>query len=604
LIPAILVSIVIAGTGLGLTSEMPLSYNIEVSLDTTSRFLQGKEKVVFHNPTNKALERICFHLYPNAFSDTNSVYCREDLQARDNVEKGYTSKLNISNVSIEGALIADERITIDGTLAYIDLPQALPPARELQFEMEFSLEIPKTISRFGHDGRGDYLFAHWYPAVAGYQNGELIDAEYHANSEFFSNFGFYDVTMKLPANMIVGSTGQLSLAESSDTLAVWNARADSVIDFAFACGENFKRFESDTLGVKIHYLLTENGSEQLTALDEITRYSLGYCGDVLFDYPYSDFTVVEFRSGSAGMELPGMIVLAIPEMKDSKRVKAPESLVAHETIHQWFYGMIASNETDEPWLDEGLTTYLTTKLMDSRPASQKEQSFFGIEFDYDDIRRIFTLSSHASYPVSLKSYDYPGWAEYETAVYYRAAFALQALDISVGDSVFTSALKTYANTYRFKHPTTEDFKNTVRESTRKELDGFYSQFIDGTSRVDYAITSLDFEKVGADSADFTGYSVKVGVRRELDGILPQVVTVKLEDGSEISSDWDGVDKVAEFEFTSRSKPLYAALDENSRYLLDEDISNDRLYIETHSLRFITFDWDMASIMEFILAFFL
>ena len=604
MISPLLTAIYLAGSLTGLSPDLPVSYEITVELDTTGRKLYGFQNIRFLNPTDGVLDKICFHLYPNAFSDTVSVFCVENEQARADVASGNIARLDVSEINIDGLAVDLGRIDTSGTLMYIALRDALLPGRDLNISMRFELTIPRARVRFGHNGKGDYLFAHWYPILCGYQKNRLIDREYHANSEFFSNFGSYDVTMKLPSNLIVGSTGLLSLAENSDTLAVWRARADTVIDFAFACGKNFERFQSDAPGVRISYLLSGDNAALSTRIDDITKFSLDFCSERLFPYPYSDFTVVDFNSGSAGMELPGMIVVSIPDEK-SRRLKASfESLIAHETVHEWFYGMIATNEIDEPWLDEGLTSYFTSKIMAARPDTSFDFTILGYGVTYGDLSRIFALSRRPSYPLNLASFDYPGWYEYESTVYSRAEMVLRCLEMAVGDTVFSKALQEYARKHRFDHPDTEEFERAISAAAKKDLSGFYSQFIRGTSRVDYAVSALEFKEVENPVSPSPAYRITVDLRREHDGILPQVITVRLDDGSIIDTTWDGVSRIARFEFEAGSRPQYAAIDEYSAYPLDESRANDRLYLESQSSRLITFDWDSVFIIEFILSLFL
>lgn len=583
---------------IGLSSELPVSYKIDIRLDTVNHKLYGEQTVQFLNPTSESLERIAFHLYPNAFSDTNSVFCAEDKQVRSDVASGNISQLDVSEIYISGQAIDSAMVEIKGTLMYVTLRNELPPGREIEIDLKFELTIPRAKVRFGHNGRGDYLLSHWYPILCGYQKGELIDREYYANSEFFSNFGSYDVTMRLPSDLIVGSTGSLSQIESEDTLSIWHAAADTVIDFAFACGKNFESFRSDTLGITINYLLNKESKELFERIDNITKYSLSFCSKRLFPYPYDNFTLVDFDCGSAGLELPGMIAIAADGSRRGKSLSWLDALIAHETVHEWFYGIIASNEIDEPWLDEGLTTYFTSKIIDSYLNVEPGISIFGYRIEYDDISRIFTLSREISYPIDLASYDYPDWFEYESAVYTRAGMTIECLEKAVGDSAFSGALKEYARRFRFKHPDTEDFEKTISAYLDSDLSEFYSQFISGTARVDYAVTSMLYSKI--DDGEQT-YMVTVIIRRIHAGILPQAISIGLKNGATVDTVWDGRSRMASFEFYTDSRPLYAAIDGYYTYPLDRKISNNRLYHVSHSGRLISFDWDSIFFVEFLLS---
>ncbi len=591
----------LAGMMTGLSPEFPSSYTIDVRLDTAEHRLYGSQMVRFMNPTSDPLDKIAFHLYPNAFSDTNSVFCSESRSTKADVASGNVSRLDVSEIAIDGKRVDSSRIEISGTLMYISLRDVIPPEREIEISCKFELLIPRAKARFGHNGKGDYLLAHWYPILCGYQAGRLIDGEYHANGEFFSNFGSYDVTLRLPPDLVVGATGNLDLLNEDDTLSIWHASADTVIDFAFACGRNFKKFESDTLGIKIEYLLAGSDTSLFERVDKMTKYSLVLCSERLFPYPYDKFEVVDFDSGSPGLELPGMIIVSLGQRRRVVEGSLLESLIAHETAHEWFYAAIASNEADEPWLDEGFATYFENTILESLPDLGPEFSVFGFGLSYDDISRIFALSKGSLYPIGLASYDYPGWMEYESAVYTRANMVLRTLEQVVGDTLFAAALRRYSMTYRFGHPSANDFKRTISDFTGRDLSEFYSQFIDGTARVDYAVTGLRFESIADEESR---YMATVDLRRVLDGILPQTVSLILEDGSIVDSVWSGRPKVTSLEFKTDSKPLYAAIDQHAISPLDEQLANNRLYIQSHWIRLISFDWDSAFLVEVILALFL
>jgi aminopeptidase N len=433
----------------------------------------------------------------------------------------------------------------------------------------------------------------------------LIDWEYHANSEFFSNFASYDVALELPPGFAVGSTGNLKLVDRSDTIAVWHAEEKQVIDFAFACGPDFEMLESDTLGIRIHYLLKNENIELLDRIERITEYSLAYCSEELFKYPYRNFTVVDFGPGAAGLELPGLISVAIPESKSENALDYLEHTIAHETAHQWFYATIATNEFEEPWLDEGLTSYLTSKIAGSYGDGKSFIGLYGYNISLDELSRTFALIGKTSYPINLKSWEYPGSIDYNSAVYSRALLVLQTLEGITGDSVFASALKDFAEDYRFGHPDGKDFLSSISSSTGLDLTYFSSQFVNGIARVDYGVTSLKYDEVPGEShGEAVKYKITVDVRRKLDGIIPQKITVGLDDGATIDTTWDGRAGVASFEFMADSKPRYAGIDEDNISPLDENRTNDRIYLDSHSLQLISFEWDAVFTLEFMLSLFL
>ena len=581
-----------------ISPQFPSTYRIEASLDTSTHTISGTEKIAFMNPTSDTLHQICFHLYPNAFKDTSTVFAREDDETRRMILAGRTSDLTVSHIIINGNEIAAGNISERGTLLYLDLQSGLFPHDTLQISLDFDLKVPPTLTRFGYDRLGNYVVSHWFPILCGYQDGRLVDNEFHANSEFFSNFSSYDVLLSIPRGFKITSTGELTMAAEGDSTATWQAHADSVIDFAFACGPAFEEFESDTLGVKIRYLVRKENVKLRNQVDDMVKLSLGYFSEVLFKYPYHTFTVVDAPIGAGGIELPGMIVLPLsPSAPGAVRRAMQNITIVHETAHQWFYACVASNEAEEPWLDEGLATYLSSRFAAMHGDTLSQFSFFGYAIDINEIERTMALAARAEYPIGLKSWDYPDMFSYNVAVYERGILVLQALENLMGTAKFDSAMMSYARAYRFGHPNASDFKSIMSRASGKNLDSFFEQFVEGTSRVDFSIRALEFRPRGLGGR----YEVSVVLGRELEGVLPQKVTLLLDDKSRIDTTWDGVSRTAVFKFESASKPLAAILNDDAEYSLDENRSNNSFYVKSFGSRLLSFEWDFIFLKEFFLS---
>jgi hypothetical protein len=593
----------ILSSALALSPDLPVSYEMRIRLDTDAHKLIGHEKIAFVNPTLDTLTQVCFHLYPNAFRETSTIFALESARMRGQIQSGDRSDLTIYGLEIDGIPIGPDFRKEAGTLLYVTLPGKLPPGDSVTMAMDFELLVPRKQMRFGFDEHGNYLLAHWHPILCGYQNGRLIDFEYHELSEFFSNFSNYDVTIEIPPDFEIGSTGDLEMIEKDSVRAVWRASADSVIDFAFACGPGFEVFETDTLGIKIRYLLEKSHSRLFGAVDQVTKFSLAYCSDALFPYPYSKFTVVDFQFGAGGMELPGMNIIEVPGGPRAIAGPMLRFTIAHEVAHEWFYAAVATNEAEEPFLDEGLATYMTGRIMGAVGNSLNNFSIFGYRLPFDFFDDLIGLSSRAEWPLSLTSWQYPDQITYSAIVYFRGALALETLECMVGRVAFDSALAAYARQYRFRHPDTGDLRRSLERSLGIDLGNFWRQFVTGTSRMDYAVRELNYHSL-PDTAAGKTIEISLTVGRELDGILPQPIRIGLADGSAIDTLWDGAEKTRIFEFRAGSRPEYARLGPEDAYPLDEDRANNTLYLKSFGLRLLTFEWDAIFALEFLLTLFL
>ncbi len=586
----------------GLSPQYPLSYLLDVKLDATEHRITGDERIEFLNPTSDTLDQVCLHLYPNAFKDTASVFCRENAAVRADVAAGNTSELKVTDIVIDGQTIDSSSTNLTGTLLYLKLPARLPPQKTIVITLKFDLEIPRATQRIGYNNLGNFFLSHWHPILCGYQKGVLQDFEYHSNSEFFSNFSSYDVKLDIPSDFKIGSTGELTEISRDSSRAVWQARADSVIDFAFACGPAFEVTDVDTMGIHLRYMLEKRHDKYLKTTDDMTRYTLAYNSKMFYPYPYKSFTLVDFECGSTGMELPGMVVISFPGPRSlSVGKKILIIAIAHELTHEWFYATVATNEAFEPFLDEGITSYNTDRVLESGGDTLVQISVFGYEFKYSDFERLAALMSKADYPVDLKSWDYPDEMSYGIGVYSRSTLVLDALENLLGRAHMDSVLSSYANEYRFRHPDMADFKRAIMWTGGIDFDRFYGQFISGTSRVDYGIISLSYKAVSGSEGK---YNVDITVERRLDGILPQTISLFCDDGSRIDTLWNGEARTTSFKFQTSSKPKYAELNAGNAYAIDENIANNTLYFRSLGSRLLSFEWDTVFLVEFLLSFIL
>jgi hypothetical protein len=583
-----------------LSPDLPSSYQMDIKLDTSNNKIIASENIEFMNPTSDTLDQICFHLYPNAFRDTASVFCRENSQIRSEVASSNTSELRISNLTIDSLTIDSSSIRELGTLLYVTLPTKLPPLKSILISLDFELKISRTLMRIGYNDLGNYVLSHWHPILCGYQQGVLQDFEYHSNGEFFSNFSSYNVRLDLPSGFAVGSTGELTEVSQDSNRTIWQAQADTVIDFAFVCGPAFEVIESDTLGIKLRYLLEKRHAKYAAFTDAMTKLSLMYNSEKFYKYPYKTLTVVDFQSGASGLELPGMVIISFPGTKlfsFGKTILA--QTIAHEITHEWFYATVASNEAIEPWLDEGITSYVTERLLSSGGDTLSQVSILGYKLSFPVLERLGAIMSKGEYPIDLKSWDYPDEMSYATAVYYRSNLVLETLESLLGRDKFDIFLKTYANNFRFKHPNKDGFLNNVAIYAGPEMPRFGNQFIDGTARLDYAVKSVKYKSI-QNSDSTKKYEITITVAREYEGILPQKIRLGLEDGTKLDTLWEDNDlKTTELKFVTSSRPQYAEL--VNQYALDENVANNSLTLNSFGSRLISFEWDIVFGMELLLS---
>ncbi|RJG21135.1 M1 family metallopeptidase [Paenibacillus thiaminolyticus] len=530
-------------------SERIAEYHINVRLDESAHLLQAAQTVTWLNPGKKTVNELYFHLYPNAFESPDTTFMRESggrLREDAMPADGYggislmaldtTAGLSLMN-RIE-YVQPDDGNAKDKTLMKIRLPQPIKSYERITLTMKFEVKLPKVFARMGY--AEDFVMAgQWFPKVAAYEKvgvrGRSSEGwnlhQYHGNSEFYANFGIYSVKIEVPDTYTVAATGF-----PTKTPVLVNGRktyqfyADDVHDFGWAASPNFIYVEEpfsapNVPGVRIKLYLDpkhENLKERYlyAAKAALSKFSEWYGS-----YPYSTLSIVvppKAANGAGGMEYPTLIT-AFGAEDDSPGYNL-ERTVVHEIGHQYFYGLLASNEFEEAWLDEGFTSYAEDKLMEHE---------FGVAPN---------LAVEGSYmtdpaPLKLAAWEYKDHRHYAENVYMRSKLVLLAIEKQVGEKTMHRIMRTYTQKYRFKHPTTADFQRVVEQVTKRKWTDFFNQYVYGNQMADFAVEGIDtrvLDNEGAPRYEATVHIVKKGAD------YPSVpIIFHFADGTSTRKVWDG-----------------------------------------------------------------
>lgn len=530
-------------------SERIAEYHINVRLDESAHLLQGAQTVSWLNPGNKTVNELYFHLYPNAFESPDTTFMRESggrLREDPMPADGYGG-ISLTALETTDGLSLMNRIEYvqpddgnakDKTLMKIRLPQPVKSYERIALTMKFEVKLPKVFARMGY--AEDFVMAgQWFPKLAAYEKvgvrGRSAEGwnlhQYHGNSEFYANYGIYSVKIQVPDTYTVAATGFPTktpvLANGRKTYQFY---ADDVHDFAWAASPNFiyveEPFSSPNVpGVRIKLYLDpkhENLKERYlyAAKAALSKFSEWYGS-----YPYSTLSIVvppKAANGAGGMEYP-TLVTAFGAEDDSPGYNL-ERTVVHEIGHQYFYGLLASNEFEEPWLDEGFTSYAEDKLMEHE---------FGVAPN---------LAIEGSYmtdpaPLKLAAWEYKGHRHYAENVYMRSKLVLLAIEKQVGEKTMHRIMRTYTQKYRFKHPTTADFQRVVEQVTKRKWTDFFNQYVYGNQMADFAVEGIDTRVVDSEGAlryEATVHIVKKGAD------YPSVpIVFHFADGTSTRKVWNG-----------------------------------------------------------------
>jgi hypothetical protein len=600
------------------------SYTIEASLDR-EHGLSGKESVTFVNRTRSRAEELRFHLYLNAFRNERSTWLKETAgrSARGPLPKareerfGWVEANRIATA--DGTDLTpgmryespDDGNPDDRTVLVVPLASPVEPGQTARFEIDFSGKLPRVVARTGW--KDDFVMgAQWFPKL-----GVLTDAgwnchQFHGPTEFFSDFGDYDVTLTLPGEMKgkIGATGALvEEAEIAGGLVRARFVATDVHDFAFTACARYEVYRDvfsrkGFPNVTLLLLLQPDHRAVKERYFRAAKEGLAHYGEWFVPYPYPTLTIVDppWGSGAGGMEYPTLFT-AGARWLSPKDVLSPEGLTVHEFGHQIFYGLLASNEFEEAHLDEGFTSYATARTMHEAWGDPPlERRFFGIPFVFGSVRvpieadgdayrswQLSTRSDSAS-QVSFRTLDS---AATRANAYSKTALVLASCERTLGAEVWGRVLKTYATRFAFRHPTARDFRGVLKEVAGEQADDLLKETWDSTGTVDYAVAQAATAKALPPAGFFgDGPALKyrpagkqgsrwesvVVVRRMGEAVWPTDVALRFEGGHEVRRTWDGRARWIRYRITG-PKLLSAEVDPDRKDLLDVNVLNNGMTAE-------------------------
>ncbi len=582
-------------------SQRVVHYQIDAKYDAVHHKVTGHEVLTYTNLTGQPQQKFPFHLYLNAF-DPKSTWIREARRSSPDFTWKPENKggIEIKSLTVTGMGEAKMRFVSpddgnpdDKTVMEVELPRAVPPGAQVQFVFDFEDKMPEVVARTGY--KGDFVLGgQWFPKVGVWWHGAWNCHQFHANTEFFADFGTYDVKLTVPQNEVVGATGvQTADAKNNDGTKTVSFHQDDVHDFAWTADPDFKVVTdtyAGTIGpVAVRILMLpehmDSAPRYLSALKGAMRKFEDWYGP----YPYKTITVVDPGSVRAGgMEYPTFIT-ADTAWGAPMGLHFPELVVVHEYGHQYWYGMVATNEFEDAWLDEGINSYTEVKIMDSLygPQTSFLDTRTGRFSEHEYMRAQYASVADVD-RIAQPAYAYLYGGSYGGITYGKTATTLLTLESIVGEDTMRRALHTYFMRYRFTHPTKEDFLKTIEEVSGQNLRWYFDQAIYGTQVLDYEVRNAEsypadwyygpFASKGKDVM----YHTNVVLHRKGDFIFPEDVLIKFSDGSQQREHWDGKDRWVRYEYDRRARVSSVEIDPEHKVWLDVDLFNNSWRAEPDS----------------------
>jgi aminopeptidase N len=471
--------------------------------------------------------------------------------------------------------------------------------------------MPKTIARAGHS-KDFYLFCHWFPQLGVWEANKSGKWDWNCHqffrsTEFYADFGVYDVHITTADKFVMGASGCLvSEKNNGNGTTTRHYHVEDVIDFAWSIYPGFTVQEDRWKDVQIRLLITPEHAKLAPRYLKALKFALAYLDQHVGKYPYASITVVDppFHGLHSGlMEYPTLITVGtfygIPE-----HIRITESLVVHEFVHQYFMGMVSSNEKEEAWLDEGFVTYFEDRIIDA--AYGEKQSLvdvFGYRFDNREQTRVeYTAMANPREGTVAR----PGWyfsdSNFKALIYSKTATTLRTVQELVGEPAMDIIIKSYFEKWKFRHPKGADFMAVLKEELVRGQDSVFARNVYDLVEtsiyhavvLDYAVIRITNESMpaeqglfGNNAAAFTyqdgsGGSTalsKVEVQRKGDWVFPVEVLVTFEDGTAQTMHWTGEEGAKVFEFRGGPKVISAQIDPQHKIGLDVDWNNNSMTLQ-------------------------
>lgn len=523
--------------------QQEIQYTISVKLDDQRHMLNGQESFVYTNNAPQSLDFLYIHLWPNAYTSGKTALGKQQYQdgeqllafGADSVKGGIDSL----NFSVNGMPAKWEYDPENPDIAKLYLPTILKTGQSVTVATPFRVKIPSgEISRLGHIGQS-YQITQWYPKPAVYDKNGWNAIPYLNQGEFYSEFGSYDVSITLPKNYVVGATGDL---QTESEIAFLNEKAEwskehmsdflnrkqgkkGKTEFPVSDSEfktirytqhnvhDFAWFADKRYGVLKGEVELPHSKRKVTSWAMFVPHNavywqkaIEYINDGTYyyskwngDYPYNQVTAVDGTiSAGGGMEYPNVTVIG-----NASSAMELEIVIVHEVGHNWFYGILGTNERLHGWMDEGMNTlnelrYIYTKYPDNDNLSDmllngRLHTDHLSHYDMSDLSYRVVAGMGEDQPIETHSADFTS-INYGAIMYSKTGLVFNYLKQYLGDETFDRCMQAYYDQWKFKHPQPEDMRAVLEKASGKDLSWLFEDLIQTTNHVDYRLKKVTVEE--------------------------------------------------------------------------------------------------------------
>ena len=537
--------------------QQEVNYKMEVSLDDRNHEINAFQEIEYHNNSKTTLDSIFFHLWPNAYKHTETALAKQVLksgqtkfQYAEESDRGFIDQLDFK---VNNKNVTWKYWNNNDDIAILVLNKPIKPGASVIISTPFHVKIPLGVySRLGHMGES-YQMTQWYPKPAVFDHEGWHPLNYLSQGEFYSEYGSFDVSITLPENYVVGATGDLqNLSEIAwlDSLAVVGLQnfkpsekldplkegkakihisrdtatevdvdfpksskhlktirytQQNIHDFAWFADKRFNVLSGEVTlpntgrKVKTWAMFTNRHADLWNDAIEYLNDGLFYYSKWNGDYPYNQCTAVDGAlTAGGGMEYPNVTVIG-----SVGSARSLETVIVHEVGHNWFFGILGSNERRYPWMDEGInsfnefryikTKYPSTSILPSNMASSNLAKLGGLEEykhrEENYLQYLLNAREGLDQACGLHSTDHTP-TNYGLMVYTKTALAFEYLQAYLGEEELDKAMHSYFQEWKYKHPQPADIETSLENATNKDLNWFFDDLINTNKKIDYKIAKV------------------------------------------------------------------------------------------------------------------
>jgi hypothetical protein len=589
-------------------AEEVASYTLTAKLDPSAHTVHGEGTIRWRNASTVPVNEMWLHLYLNAFKNKKSVFLREPLPFRTGETMKDWGWIDVRRLALRESSVDANRSSgvtelwpnaelhrendDDETDVRVPLGRDVLPNETIVLEVVFDSKLPGVVARTGYAGTF-HMIAQWFPKVARLEpDGRWAHFPFHKLAEFYADFGTYDVTLDVPEGYAIGATGPMTESRVAGGRRIERHQQSDVHDFAWTAWDKYQALSETIDGVVVKVLYppgyTKVAQRELAAM----RFGIPHFRARYGSYPYAVLTLVhppQSAGEAGGMEYPTLITTG-GHWYDPKGVRSIEHVTVHEFGHQYFYGMVASDEVTWPFLDEGLNEYATEQALAQWLGAGSLLDIGGVSLGFAS--GAATVSDRAVHNerVAQPSFAFTSGGDYGALVYARTASILETLRRVYGDREVSLALGRYARRQRFKHPVPEDLFAAFEEVLGAGVAKTLRAALFDKGWVDYAVTSISDEPKTerAGVYDRAGKRETVTATPSPDGrhegwvlvtrrgtlAFPVDVELTYADGSTERRRWDGEGESTRIAIDHRVALRGVVIDPDHDILIDQNLLNN------------------------------